>query len=67
MVVTLDIVFEVLHIPKVALLDYHGCDRLKIMSKDEHASLFCETPSSWDECQNTLTRPLLKVRGSLTW
>ena len=53
MVVTLDIVFEVLHIPKVALLDYHGCDRLKIMSKDEHASLFCETPSSWDELQNT--------------
>ena len=52
-VVTPEIVFEVLHIPKVALLDYHGCDRLKIMSKDEHASLFCETPSSWDELQNT--------------
>ena len=53
MVVTSDIVFEVLHIPKVALLNYHGCDRLKIVSKDDLASLFCETPSSWDELQNT--------------
>ena len=53
MVVTPDIVSEVLHVPRVALPDYPGCDRLKIMSKDELASLFCKTPSSWGERQNT--------------
>ena len=44
--VTLDIVFEVLHVPRVAHPDYPGCDRLKTVSKDELISLFCETPSS---------------------
>ena len=52
MVVTLDIVSEVLHVPRVALPNYPGCDRLKIVSKDELLSLFCETPSSWGERQN---------------
>ena len=46
MVVTPDIVSEVLHIPRVAHLNYLGYDRLKIVSKDELASLFYETPSS---------------------
>ena len=50
MVVTSDIVSKVLHIPRVVLLDYPGCDRLKTVSKDELESLFCETPSSWGEC-----------------
>ena len=54
MVVTPDIVSKVLHVPRVALPDYPGCDHLKTMSKDELASLFCETPSSWGQCQNTL-------------
>ena len=53
MVVTPDIVSEVLHVPKVALLDYPGCDRLKTVSKDKLASPFCETPSSWGKRQNT--------------
>ena len=53
MVVTLDVVSEVLHVPRVALPNYPGCDHLKTMSKDELASLFCETPSSWGERQNT--------------
>ena len=44
--VILDIVFEVLHVPRVAHPDYPGCDRLKTVSKDELISLFCETPSS---------------------
>ena len=46
MVVTSDIVSEVLHVPRVAHLDYPSCDRLKTVSKDKLASLFCETPSS---------------------
>ena len=47
-VVTPDIVSEVLHVPKVAHPDYPSCDRLRIVSKDELSTLFCETPS-WGE------------------
>ena len=46
LVVTPGIVFEVLHVPRVAHPDYPGSKRLRTMSKDELASLFCETPSS---------------------
>ena len=45
-VVTPEIVSEVLHVPRVAHPDYLSCDRLRIVSKDELSSLFCETPSS---------------------
>ena len=53
MIVTPDIVSEVLHVPRVAHLDYPGCEHLRTVSKDELASLFCETPSSWGDRQNT--------------
>ena len=52
-VATLDIVCEVLHVPRVAHPDYPGCNHLRTMSKDELSSLFCETPSSWGDHQNT--------------
>ena len=52
-IVTPKIVSAVLHIPKVAHLDYPGCKRLRTMSKDELSSHFCETPSSWGDRQNT--------------
>ena len=42
-----------LHVPKVTHLDYPGCDRLKIVSKDELSSLFCNTPFSWRDHQKT--------------
>ena len=45
-VVTLNIVFEVLHVPRVAYLDYLSRNHLKTVSKDELSSLFYETPSS---------------------
>ena len=51
-VITSEIVFEVLHVPRVAHPDYLGCNRLRTMSKDELMSLFCETPSSWGDHQN---------------
>ena len=44
--VTSDIVSEVLHVPRVAHLNYPSCNLLRIVSKDELSSLFCETPSS---------------------
>ena len=46
MVVTPGIVSEVLHMPRVAHPNYPGYERLRIVSKDELSSLFCETPSS---------------------
>ena len=52
-VVTLDLTSEVLHVPRVTHPDYPGCDRLRIVSKDELSSFFCKTPSSWGDRQNT--------------
>ena len=52
-VVTPNIVSKVLHIPRIAYLDYPSCDRLRIVSKDELSSLFYETLSSWGDRQNT--------------
>ena len=45
-VVTPEIVSEVLHIPRVAHLYYPSCERLRTVSKDEVLSHFCKTPSS---------------------
>ena len=45
-VVTQDLISEVLHIPRVEFADYPDCDCLKTVSKHELSSLFCETPSS---------------------
>ena len=42
--VTLDLVFDVLCVPMVKHLDYPGCDRLKIVSKDKLIYSFCERP-----------------------
>ena len=47
MVVTPDLISEVLHIPRVEFVNYLGCEHLRTVSKDELASHFCETPSSW--------------------
>ena len=49
-VVTLDLIFEVLHILRVEFANYPSCPCLRIVSKDELSSLFCETPSSWGDC-----------------
>ena len=46
MVVTSDIVSEVLHVLRVVHPNYLGYERLRTVSKDELVSLFCETPSS---------------------
>ena len=60
-VVTLDLISEVLHIPRVAHLDYPSCCHFKTVSKDELMSLFCETPSSWGGRQNTPCSTFEKV------
>ena len=52
-VVTSDLVTEVLCVPRLAHPDYPGCDRLQTVSKDELISHFCETPSIWGGKLNT--------------
>ena len=53
-VVTLDLIFEVLHVPRVEIADYLGCDCLQTVSKDKLMSLFYKTTSSWGDLQNTI-------------
>ena len=49
-VVTSEIVYNVLRVRRVEHPDYYGCDRLKTVSKDELIFAFCECPSDWGEC-----------------
>ena len=53
MVVTPDLISEVLHIPRVEFTDYPNCEHLRTVSEDELSSRFWETPSSWGNRQNT--------------
>ena len=52
-VVTLDIVSEVVHVPKVEHHDYPGYECLRIVSKDKLISSFRECPSNWGVRQFT--------------
>ena len=45
-VVTSDLISEVLHVLRVLHPDYLGCERLRTMSRDELLSHFCEMPST---------------------
>ena len=59
-IVTLDLISEVLHVPRVEFVDYPDCDCLRTVSKDELMSLFYETPLSWGDLQNTLCSDFAK-------
>ncbi|KAL0007339.1 hypothetical protein SO802_008841 [Lithocarpus litseifolius] len=52
-VVTPDIVSDMLHVLRVEHLDYLGCERLRTVSKDELMLTFCERPSDWGDRQFT--------------
>ena len=52
-VVTPQIVADVLCVPRVEFLDYPSCEHLRTVSKDELKSAFCEHPSKWGEHQFT--------------
>ena len=52
-IVTPEIVSEVLQVPRVVHPDSLGYQRLRTVSKEDLSSLFCETPSSWGDHQNT--------------
>ena len=59
-VVTPEIVSDVLRVPKVKHHDYPGCDRLKTVSKDELIFYFCERLSNWGENQFTYCLRFIK-------
>ena len=52
-VVTLELVSNVLCVPRVEFPDYPGCERLRTVSKDELKFAFCEYPFDWGEHQFT--------------
>ena len=52
-VITPKLIFDVLHVLRVSHPDYLDCPHLQIVSKDKFMSLFCETPLSWGDRQNT--------------
>ena len=45
-IVTSDLISEVLHVLRVAHPDYPNCERLQTVSRDELFSHFCEIPST---------------------
>ena len=46
-VVTPELVSDVLHVPRVKHPDYPGYEHLRIVSKDKMISAFYERPSDW--------------------
>ena len=48
-VVTLQLVADVLYVLKVEHLDYPGCEHLRIVSKDKMISAFYENPADWGD------------------
>ena len=47
--VTLQLVANVLRVPRIEFPDYTSCERLRTVSKDELMSTFCERPIAWGE------------------
>ena len=47
--VTLQLVADVLRVPRIKFPDYRGCERLRNVSRDELMSAFCERPTAWGE------------------
>ena len=50
-VVTSELVSNVLRVPRVEFPNYLGCERLRTVSKDELKSAFCERPFEWGKRQ----------------
>ena len=63
-VVTLQLVANVLHVSRVENPDYPSCEHLRTVSKDEMISAFCERPTDWVIVSLHHVKPLLKVLDS---
>ena len=49
-----------LHVHRIEFPDYFSCERLRIMSRDELMSSFCERPTAWGKRLFTPCRPFAK-------
>ena len=58
--VTLQLVTDVLHVPRIEFPDYPSYERLRTVSRDELISSFCERPTAWGERLFTPCRPFAK-------
>ena len=58
--VTPQLVVDVLHVPRIEFPDYPNCEHLRTMSRDELMSSFYECPAAWGECLFTPCRPFAK-------
>ena len=59
-VVTPQLVADVLHVLRVEHPNYPRCDRLRTVSKDETISTLCERPSDWGDRQFTPCKAFAK-------
>ena len=58
--VTPQLVTNVLRVPRIEFPDYPSCEHLRIVSRDEFMSSFCECPTAWGECLFTPCQPFAK-------
>ena len=58
--VTLQLVVDVLRVPRIEFPDYPSYERLRTVSRDELMSSFCERPTAWGERLFTQSRPFAK-------
>ena len=59
-VITLELISDVLHVLKVEHPNYPGCERLRTVSKDEMISSFCKRPADWGDHQFTRCKTFAK-------
>ena len=58
--ITLQLVADVLQVPRIEFPDYPGYERLRTVSRDKLMSAFCESPSAWGERLFTPCQPFAK-------
>ena len=58
--VTPQLVADVLRVPRIEFRDYPSCEHLRTVSRDKLMSSFCERPTAWGECLFTPYRPFAK-------
>ena len=65
--ITLQLVADVLWVPRIEFLDYPWCEHLRTVSRDELMSTFCKRPTVWGERLFTPCRPFAKILDSWIW
>ena len=58
--VTPQLIANVLRVPRIEFLDYPSCECLQTVSKDELMAAFCERLFDWGDRQFTPCRPFVK-------